>query len=211
MDFAFAIKTFSALFAIINPIAGVPIFLSLTAGMAPADLRRTAILVTISVAVGSVISVLAGTAILNFFGLDVNNFRLAGGLVVLIIALSLLNGESSATHSGSPEEQKGFKAASNVAFYPLSFPLLLGPGSIATIVVYAHEAKSSGNELALWGGLIVFLAVLGAMMISAPFIGRVVSPTVMSVTKRLMGMILAAIGVDMMTTSLASMFPGWVH
>lgn len=209
MDFTFAIKIFSALFAIINPIAGVPIFLSLTTGMAPDEQRRTAILVTITVAVGSVISALAGTAILGFFGLDVNNFRLAGGLVVLLIALSLLNGESSATHAGSPQEQQGYKSASNVAFYPLSIPLLLGPGSIATLVVYAHQAKAAGEDLSFWVGLAVFLAVLGTMLITAPFIGRVVSPTVMSVTKRLMGMILAAIGVEMMITSLTALFPAW--
>jgi multiple antibiotic resistance protein len=209
MDFAFAIKIFSALFAIINPIAGVPIFLSLTAGMAPGEQRRTAILVTITVAAGSVISALAGTAILGFFGLDVNNFRLAGGLIVLLIALSLLNGEESSAHSGSDQEQKSYKTATNVAFYPLSIPLLLGPGSIATLVVYAHQARSIGHESSFWLGLAAFLVVLGVMLIGAPTIGRIVWPTVMSVTKRLMGMILAAIGVEMMTTSLTAMFPGW--
>lgn len=211
MDVTFAVKIFSALFAIINPIAGVPIFLSLTTGMPPGEQRRTAILVAITVAVGSVISALAGTAILGFFGLDVNNFRLAGGLVVLLIALSLLNGESSPTHAGSPQEQQTYKSASNVAFYPLSIPLLLGPGSIATLVVYAHQGRATGNEIAFWAGLAVFLVVLAIMLITAPFIGRVVSPTVMSVTKRLMGMILAAIGVEMMITSLTALFPGWAH
>ncbi|MCX5568785.1 MarC family protein [Kaistia nematophila] len=211
MDVTFAIKIFSALFAIINPIAGVPIFLSLTAGMAPGEQRRTAILVTITVAIGSVVSALAGTAILEFFGLTVNNFRLAGGLVVLLLALSLLNGEDSPAHAGSAAEQKTYKTASNVAFYPMSIPLLLGPGSIATLVVYAHEGRSTGQEMAFWIGLAAFLIVLAAMMITAPFIGRVVSPTVMSVTKRLMGMILAAIGVEMMVTSLTALFPGWTH
>lgn len=209
MDIAFAIKIFSALFAIMNPIANLPIFLSLTTGMSQAEQRRTAILVTATVAIGSIISAIAGTAILGFFGLDVNHFRLAGGLIVLLIALNMLNGESSATHAGSPEEQQTFKTASNVAFYPLSIPILLGPGTISALIVYAHQARAAGEVAAFSIGLAVFVALLGAVLISGPFIGRVVSPTIMSVTKRLMGMILAAIAMEMLVTSLTALFPGW--
>jgi multiple antibiotic resistance protein len=209
MDIAFAIKIFSALFAIMNPIANLPIFLSLTTGMTPAEQRRTAILVTVTVAVGSVISAVAGTAILGFFGLDVNHFRLAGGLIVLLIALNMLNGESSPTHAGSPDEQKSFKSASNVAFYPLSIPILLGPGTISALVVYAHQARAGGDVAAFSIGLVAFIALLGAVLISGPFIARILSPTIMTVTKRLMGMILAAIAMEMLVASLTALFPGW--
>lgn len=209
MDFAFAIKIFSALFAIMNPIANLPIFLSLTTGMTEGEQRRTAILVTVTVAVGSLISAVAGTAILGFFGLDVNHFRLAGGLIVLLIALNMLNGADAPSHAGSPEEQKTFKSASNVAFYPLSIPILLGPGTISALVVYAHEAKAGGDVVAFSAGVIAFVALLGAVLISGPFIGRVVSPTIMTVTKRLMGMILAAIAMEMLVASLTALFPGW--
>jgi multiple antibiotic resistance protein len=192
-----------------NPIANLPIFLSLTTGMTQGEQRRTAILVTVTVAIGSVISALAGTAILSFFGLDVNHFRLAGGLIVLLIALSMLNGDSHASHAGSDSEQAGYKSASNVAFYPLSIPILLGPGTISALVVYAHQAKAGGDTLAFWVGLAAFVALLGSVLISGPFIGRKVSPTIMSVTKRLMGMILAAIAMEMLVASLTALFPGW--
>jgi len=211
MDVTFAIKIFSALFAIMNPIANLPIFLSLTTGMTPAEQRRTAILVTATVAIGSLISAAAGTAILGFFGLDVNHFRLAGGLIVLLIALNMLNGDEAPSHAGSGEEQKTFKSASNVAFYPLSIPLLLGPGTISALVVYAHDARAGGDVVAFSAGVVAFVALLGAVLISGPFIGRVVSPTVMSVTKRLMGMILAAIAMEMLVASLTALFPGWAH
>jgi multiple antibiotic resistance protein len=209
MDFTFAIKIFSALFAIMNPIANLPIFLSLTAGMTQGEQRRTAILVTATVAIGSLISALAGTAILGFFGLDVNHFRLAGGLIVLLIALNMLNGDDAPSQAGSDQEKKTYKSASNVAFYPLSIPLLLGPGTISALVVYAHDARAGGDVVAFSAGVIAFVALLGAVLISGPFIGRVVSPTVMSVTKRLMGMILAAIAMEMLVASLTALFPGW--
>ncbi|MDQ0511043.1 MarC family protein [Ancylobacter amanitiformis] len=210
MDVAFAAKVFAALFAIMNPIANLPIFLSFTSGMKEAEQRRTAILVSLTVAVGCLVSVLAGNAILGFFGLDVDHFRLAGGLIVLLIALSMLHGEDSATHGGSSAEKATFNNASNVAFYPLAIPMLLGPGTISALIVYAHTAERTEQFLALGLGLVAFLLLLAATLIAAPLIGRVVSPTVMSVTKRLMGMVLAAIAMEMLVASLRALFPGLV-
>ncbi|MDF2617787.1 MAG: multiple antibiotic resistance (MarC)-related protein [Xanthobacteraceae bacterium] len=208
MDFAFAAKVFAALFAIMNPIANLPIFLSLTSDMGEAEQRRTAVLVSATVAVGCIVSALAGSAILGFFGLDVNHFRLAGGLIVLLIALSMLHGTDSATHSGSGEEKATFATASNVAFYPLAIPILLGPGTISALIVYAHDATGTDRITALGAGMLAFLLLLAATLIAAPTLARIISPTVMSVTKRLMGMILAAIAMEMLVASLRALFPG---
>ncbi len=208
MDFAFAAKVFAALFAIMNPIANLPIFLSLTSGMSEGEQRRTAILVLATVAVGCFVSAVAGQAILGFFGLDVNHFRLAGGLIVLLIALSMLHGEDSATHGGSGAEKATFASASNVAFYPLGIPILMGPGTISALIVYADTAQHTGDYAALAIGILAFLALLGTTLIAGPFIGRVLSPTVMTVTKRLMGMVLAAIAMEMLVASLRALFPG---
>ncbi|MBS9477346.1 MarC family protein [Ancylobacter radicis] len=208
MDVAFAAKVFAALFAIMNPVANLPIFLSLTGGMGEAEQRRTAILVTATVATGCFVSAVAGEAILAFFGLDVNHFRLAGGLIVLLIALSMLHGQESATHGGSPSERAQFASAANVAFYPLAIPILLGPGTISALIVYAHQAAGTARLVALGAGMAGFIAVLGAALIAAPWIGRVLSPTVMTVTRRLMGMVLAAIAMEMLVASLRALFPG---
>lgn len=210
MDFAFAAKVFAALFAIMNPIANLPIFLSLTSGMSQQEQRRTGVLVVATVSVGCFVSAVAGSAILGFFGLDVDHFRLAGGLIVLLIALSMLHGGESATHGGSGEEKAGFNTASNVAFYPMAIPILLGPGTISALIVYSHDAEGAGGYLALGAGMAAFLVLLGATLIGAPFISRILSPTVMSVTKRLMGMVLAAIAMEMLVASLRSLFPGLV-
>lgn len=210
MDFAFATKVFAALFAIMNPIANLPVFLSLTSGMDEAEQRRTAFLVVVTVTVGCLLSAAAGTAILGFFGLDVDHFRLAGGLIVLLIALSMLHGTESATHSGSSEEKATFNTASNVAFYPLAIPMLLGPGTISALIVYASDARGLGGQAELAAGLFAFLLLLAATLFSAPLLARVLSPTVMSVTKRLMGMVLAAIAMEMLVTSLRALFPGLV-
>ncbi len=207
-DLDFSIKVFTALFAIMNPIANVPVFLSLTDGATDAERRKVAVTALIAVSVGCVVAAVAGSWILDVFGVSIHDFRLAGGLLVLLIALSMLHGTASTQHASTEQERKDATEVDNVAIYPLAIPLLLGPGSIATMIVLGHSAVSSGTELAFALGLTAFLVLLAAFMLSAPFIGHYLSPKVTAITQRLMGMILAAIAVDMILTSLRASFPG---
>ena len=207
-DLAFSIKVFSALFAIMNPIANVPIFLSLTDGASDTQRRKVAVTALIAVSVGCVIAAVAGSSILAIFGVSIDDFRLAGGLLVLLIALSMLHGSSNHQQAPTDKERKDLVDADSVAIYPLAIPLLLGPGSIATMIVLGHSAAANGKELAFTAGLAAFLLLLAVSMLSAPFIGHYLSPKVTAITQRLMGMILAAIAVDMMLTSLRAVFPG---
>jgi multiple antibiotic resistance protein len=166
-DLAFSIKVFSALFAIMNPVANVPVFLSLSQGSSDAERRRIAVTALIAVSAGCVVAAVAGEAILNVFGVSINDFRLAGGLLVLLIALSMLHGTAS-----------------------------------------TQQAPTGGKELAFAIGLPLFLVVLSVSMLAAPWIGHRLSPRSTAIAQRLMGMILAAIAVDMMLTSLRASFPG---
>jgi multiple antibiotic resistance protein len=207
-DLAFSIKVFSALFAIMNPVANVPVFLSLTGGASDGERRKVAITALVAVSVGCVVAAVAGSSILAVFGVGIDDFRLAGGLLVLLIALSMLHGSASTQHASTDQERKDATDVDSVAIYPLAIPLLLGPGTIATMIVLGHTAVSSGKELAFGLGLATFLLLLAVSLLSAPFIGHYLSPKVTAITQRLMGMILAAIAVDMMLTSLRASFPG---
>lgn len=216
LDFGFAAKVFAALFAIMNPIANVPIFLSLTEGASGAERRHVAISAAIGTTTGCILSVLAGQAVLDAFGLGVDDFRLAGGLIVLLIALSMLHGTASQAHDRTPQERAAYEPAEAVdyaglAVYPLTVPLLVGPGTIATLIVFGHTAQAQGRwpELAL--GLGSLLAVLALALLSAPLIGRLLSATATAITRRLMGMILAAVAMEMIVASLRSLFPGLMH
>lgn len=207
-DLAFSVKVFAAMFAIMNPIANIPVFLSLTEGCSSTDKRRIATVAFIGVTIGCIVSATAGSAILGAFGLTVNDFRLAGGLLVLLIALSMLHGSPSAQHQPRKEEMGSGADAQNIAIYPLTIPLLLGPGTIATLIVFGHSAFGDGKIASLALGLIVFLAVLAACLFSAPYLGRFLSPKVTAIAQRLMGMILAAIAMQMIVASLQVAFKG---
>lgn len=205
-DLTFSVKVFAALFAIMNPIANIPVFLSLTEGAADGVRRKVALTAAIGVTVGCIVSAVAGGAILRVFGLTIDDFRLAGGLLVLLIALSMLHGAPSRQHAPGSDEGADPTAAESVAIYPLTIPLLVGPGTIATMIVLGHGAVATGQELAFALGLGAFLVLLAASLLSAPVIGHYLSPRVTAVTQRLMGMILAAIAMQMVVASLKAAF-----
>lgn len=211
IDFTFAVKVFSALFAIMNPIANIPVFLSLTEGLSDAKKRAIAATTFVGVTIGCVVSTALGEPILNVFGVTINDFRLAGGLLVLLIALDMVRGSSSPQHTPRQDELGESGYDQDVAIFPLTTPLLVGPGTIATLVVFGHTATTNGQIISLCLGLVAFLALLAAALFSAPFAGRYLSVKVTAITKRLMGMILSAIAVEMITTSLTAIFKGVVH
>lgn len=208
MDMAFSVKVFAALFAIMNPIANIPVFLSLTEGAADGVRRKIAITTIIGVTVGCVISAVAGGDILKAFGLSIDDFRLAGGLLLLLIAIAMLHGNASSQHKPSQNEQGDLSDAESVAIYPMTVPLLVGPGTIATLIVLGQQAYGAGNVLSLSIGLGVFLAVLACALLLAPIIGHYLSAKATAITQRLMGMILAAIAVQMMLESLRHFMEG---
>lgn len=205
-DGPFAVKVFAALFAIMNPIANIPVFLSLTDGLPDVEKRRIAATAMGGVTIGCVISAMAGRSILHLFGLSINDLRLAGGLLVLLIAIAMLHGAPSSQHHPTEDEQDETPDLENVAIYPLTTPLLVGPGTIATLSVFEHTAVEEDKITAFVAGLAAFLLLLGAALFSAPVIGRYLPPQVASVAKRLMGMILAAIAVNMMIAGLQGYF-----
>ncbi len=207
-DHTFLITFFGALLAIMNPVAGLPIFLSVTNG-APAPIqRRIAVKSALYSLIMGVAIIFAGRPILTLFGISVDDFRIAGGLVLMLIALNMLNGAQSASHTGSSREKAEYPAPDTVAFYPLAFPMIVGPGTITTLIVFAHKAQGTAELAILTGVFAVMVAGLGLSFYFAPLLARYLSQTAQVIMSRLMGMILAAIAVSMLTEGLRALFPG---
>lgn len=208
MDSVFFIKTFGALFAIMNPFVNLPIFLSLTDGHTPSEQRTAALAVlTFSAAMCAVLAA-AGTGVLGFFGISVDDFRVAGGLVLLLIGLGMLNGSGNSSHEGSASEQSHQSDLRSIAFYPMTFPIIVGPGTITTLIVFHGQIDGVPMSLAFWGALGLALVILAVVMLFAAQIGALLSQTLRVIMTRLMGMILAAIAVGMIATGLKALLPG---
>lgn len=208
MHASFGFTFFGALFAIMNPLVTLPLFLSLTASQSPADQRRTALAVTLYAAVMCAVVALAGQMILDFFGIGVDDFRVAGGLVLAGIALNMLSGAGNPAHEGSRAEAAHAQSVSSVAFYPLTFPMVVGPGTITTVLVFAQQASTPTQNVAYALVVTAMLALLGLVLWFAPVIGMHLSATLRVIMSRLMGMILLAISVAMMAAGIRALFPG---
>lgn len=208
MDLTFALRFFGALFAIMNPLMVLPIFLSLTDRFSAQEQRRTAIAATIYAAIMCAIIAAAGSGILSFFGISIDDFRVAGGLVLSLIALNMLNGSGNPSHEGGGSEKVAPPRVDAVAFYPLTFPMIVGPGTITTLLVFVHEATSPAAIGAYAGVVAALLVLLGTVLYFAASIGKHLSATLRVIISRLMGMILLAIAVGMLAAGAKALLPG---
>ena len=202
------IKGFGALFAIMNPFVNLPIFLALTAGFTVAQQRALALKVTLFSAVMCGVILIAGQQIIGFFGITIDQFRIAGGIVLSHIAWSMLNGNDITSHHGTDKEQDHMQDLSSLAFYPVTFPIIVGPGTIATLIIYAGHTTSPSGMFGLGVVVGVILALLLVVLFFASFFGKILSDTMRVIMTRLMGMILLAIAVEMIVAGVVAVFPG---
>lgn len=208
MDQTDLLKAFGAFFAIMNPFVNLPIFLALTSDFSVAQQRQLAIKVTLFAAIMAAVILVAGQQIISFFGISVDQFRVAGGAVLAHIAWSMLNGETAGSHHGSAGEKTQPVNLSGLAFYPITFPMVVGPGTIATLIIYAGHATSGGAMAGLAAVVGVVLLILFAVVYFSSAFGKVLTATMRVITTRLMGMILLALAVEMLVAGLSKLFPG---
>lgn len=208
MDYSELVKAFGAFFAIMNPFVNLPIFLALTTDFTVADQRKLSIKITLFSAIMCAVILLAGQEIIGFFGITVDQFRIAGGAVLAHIAWNMLNGDSVASHHGSDKEQGDMQDLTSLAFYPITFPMIVGPGTIATLIIYTGQADGVTDLLGIGAVVAVILFMLFLVLFFASFFGKVLSDTMRVIMTRLMGMILLAIAVEMIVAGLTAVLPG---
>lgn len=208
MDYAELTKAFGAFFAIMNPFVNLPIFLALTSGFTVTQQRTLAIKITMFSALMCVIILFAGQKIIGIFGVTIDQFRIAGGAVLAHIAWSMLNGDSITSHHGTEKEQGHMQDLSGLAFYPITFPMIVGPGTIATLIIYAGHARGISGLIFVGGVVAAVLAMLFIVLFFASFFGKVLSDTMRVIMTRLMGMILLAIAVEMIVAGTKAVLPG---
>ena len=145
---------------------------------------------------------------ITFFGVPIDDFRVAGGLLMQLMGLNMINGDDSPAHSGTSEEKASFPGAEKVAFYPMTFPMSIGPRSIANLIIYSHQAKGVAGAVSYAVVLLAVLAILGVSLYVAHKIASHLTSTVRSIMTRLMGMLLAAMAIGMITAGLKALLPG---
>lgn len=204
------LKPLITLVAIVNPLAIIPFFIHYTQGFSDAQRRDT--IRTAAFSAFCVISACAllGLQVLDFFNISLQSFQVGGGLLLLISAMNMLNARPAEDRPSAATLEAGVEKAAmgnSIAVVPLTIPLLTGPAAMSTVVIYADQAKDIWQHLALIGyGVVVALATAICFSLAQP-IARVLGRTGINVMTRLMGLILAALAVEVMAGGLTKMFP----
>ncbi len=202
MDF----KPLITLLAIVNPLAIVPFFIHYTQGFSSPQRKRTILIASFSAFAVIATCAIVGLQILEFFGISLASFQVGGGMLLLTSALSMLNAQPAEAKATQGEVDDAGSRAS-IAVVPLTIPLLTGPATMSTVVIYADQAKTFFQHAALVGyGVIIALATAACFAMAKP-IARFLGQTGINVMTRLMGLILAALAVEVMAAGLVKLFP----
>jgi multiple antibiotic resistance protein len=200
------VKIFVAIMVIVDPIGGVPVFLTLTSGRSAVQRYRAAWVAALAVALVLLASALAGEHIMRLFGIGIPSFRVGAGIVILLMSISMLHGKLGATRQ-APGEAEEAEEKDTVAVVPLAIPLLSGPGAISTTIVYSHQSSFWMHTLMLCVIiLVVAVSVWVSLRLAVP-IGRALGTTGVNIATRLMGLILAAIAVEFIAGGMKELFP----
>src|SRR5690606_20513391 len=201
LDATLFATAFVTVLVVMDPVGNVPVFLSLTRDQPPAQQRRAALLA--SLVAGGVIATFAlfGQRVLQLLGISLESLQVAGGLLLLLIALELLRPD------GEAGEDEGPRDATSVALVPLGTPLLAGPGAIAATMLYVRQADDLGGALSVVLALVAVLVVVYLSMRCAPLLGRVLRANGIHLLSRVMGLLVAAIAVQLVASAVET----WVR
>ena len=204
------IKPLITLLAIVNPLAIVPFFIHYTEDLSPAQRARTVWVSSFTAFVVIAFSALLGVNILEFFGISLASFQVGGGMLLLTSALNMLNAKPAEVKPLTTDLSDGSAKAAmgaSIAVVPLTIPLLTGPATMSAVVIYADRAKTFWQLATLLGyGVVIGLVTALCFSLAQP-IARVLGRTGINVMTRLMGLILAALAVEVMASGLGKLFP----
>jgi multiple antibiotic resistance protein len=202
------LKPLIALLAIVNPIGVVPFFIAFTQNFSRQQRRRTISIASFSAFVVISLSAIAGLQIIKFFGISIASFQVGGGTLLLISSLQMLNAQpAEASASDVDEGTQKVDSGASIAVVPLTIPLLTGPATISTIVIYAEKTRHLWEHAVLVGYGVVIGLVTYATFAASGRIAKVLGRTGINIMTRLMGLILAAMAVELLADGLVKLFP----
>jgi multiple antibiotic resistance protein len=202
------LKPLIALLAIVNPIGVVPFFIHFTQNLTREQRQRTIRVSAFTAFIVIAVSALAGLKIIEFFGISLPSFQVGGGTLLLISAIQMLNAQPAEGRKEDVSEgESKVDAGASIAVVPLTIPLLTGPATISTMVIYSQRTKHVWELGVLVGyGVVVALATFIVFSASGR-IARALGQTGINIMTRLMGLILAALAVELLADGLAKLFP----
>jgi multiple antibiotic resistance protein len=205
-DLKFAVLALSSVFFVIDPLANVPIFLTVTSRCSPATRRRIAARAAFATWVTLTIFAVAGGLIFKAFGISLGAFKIAGGIMLLLMAIDMMRAQPSPTRTTAKEQDESKERGDDIAIFPVAEPMLAGPGAIATVMVLMSRAEWHPVRTSF-----VFVAVTVTciaawlMMRSAAHAEKLLPEPILRAFERIMGLLLAAVAVEFVAGGVRDM------
>jgi multiple antibiotic resistance protein len=206
-DLKFALVSFTAVLFVVDPFAAAPLFLGITHGDPLEKRRQMALRAAIATFVTLTVFGLAGGLIFKMFGISLGAFKIAGGIMLLLMSVDMMRATPSRTRS-TQEEQAESIHKDDVAIVPMAIPILAGPGAIATVMVLMSRAAwQPVATLSVIGAVLVTCLITWIVLRSAVSAERLFKKTTQHVMERVMGLLLAAVAVEFILGGLKDVFP----
>lgn len=204
----FATTAFVTLFVIVDPIAVLPIFAGLTRNLPPRAQRRTAIRAVAVSGATLLFFTLTGDLLLGLLGISFGAFRVAGGLLLLILAIEMVFAHQSGFRSTTSGEEEEAQHRDDLSVFPIGIPLLAGPGAIASVVLLMGQAKGSlALQSAFVGVLAIVMALTLATLLLSARLVAVLGVTGVNVLSRIFGIVLAGLAIQYIADGIRELFP----
>jgi multiple antibiotic resistance protein len=200
------VKTFITLLALVDPLAIVPFFISLTATQSKAERLRTMRVASIAVPTVITITALLGDRIIGILGISVPGFQVGGGIIMLLMAMSMMNADLGPTRN-TQEETHEAESRTSIAVVPLAIPLLTGPATISTVIIYANRSKHWWEYAGIIGSGFLIGALTYLCFRMSGKIAKVLGVTGINIATRVMGLLLAALAAEFIITGVVEMIP----
>lgn len=206
-DFSAYFKFFIGLFALVNPVGIIPVFISMTSYQPAAVRNKTNLTANLSVAIILLTSLFLGDGILQIFGISIDSFRIAGGILVVTIAMSMISGKLGEDKQNKQEKSET-AVRESIGVVPLALPLMAGPGAIRSTIVWGTRYHSWVHLVGFSLAIAVFALCCWGIFRMAPWLVRLLGQTGINVITRIMGLLLMALGIEFIVTGIKALFPG---
>ncbi|WP_070967322.1 YchE family NAAT transporter [Vibrio sonorensis] len=206
-EMAIYLQFFLGLVAAVNPVGIMPVFVSLTGHMTAEEKHKTATTANLAVLIILTVSLLAGQMLLDMFSISIDSFRVAGGLLLMSIAFSMMSGKLGEDKQNKQEKSESV-SREQIGVVPLAMPLMAGPGAISSTIVYGARYPSMLDTVGIMCTVAIFCVMCWLLFRCAPYIVRFLGQTGINVITRIMGLILGALGIEFIANGLRNLFPG---
>lgn len=204
LDLAEFVNHFIALLVIANPLSALPAVLRVTRQQTLSEKRHTGLVSAFAVGIILLITTWIGTPLLLILGIQLPAFQVAGGVVIFILALAMLNAEESPIKHSTDEKERQSDMG---AIVPLAIPIIAGPGAISTVIVSVNQFPGLTNQVLISISAILVSLVMGILLYFAANLEKLFGKAGINIINRLGGLILAAISVQTLANGMMGLFP----